>query len=93
MPNQTRSKRIALSLKPEVYSVISDLAELQNKPMSQVLVALLDEMTPVLATLRDGLKEVQKSNDPRAALKRLGSDLLLDGNEQLGDLSKELKNL
>ena len=40
VPNQTTSKRIPISLKPELYSVISSLAEIQNKPMSKVVVEL-----------------------------------------------------
>ena len=93
MPNQTNSKRISISLNPDLYSVVSDLAELQNKPMSRVVVELMEEMHPVLFQLRDGLKEVQKSNDKSAVLKRLGSQILMDGTEQLGELSKELKDL
>ena len=60
MPNQTISKRIPISLKPELYAVVSDLAELQNKPMSQVVVGILEEMYPMLEMVRDGLKEVKK---------------------------------
>lgn len=60
MPNQTSSKRISISLSPELHSVISDLSQLQNKPMSRVVVELLDELTPLLSNVRDGLMEVQK---------------------------------
>lgn len=93
MPNQTNSKRISISLPPDVYSVISDLSELQNKPMSRVVVELIQEMNPVLASLRDGLQEVKKSNNKDEVLKRIGSAMLMDGTEQLGQLSKELKQL
>jgi len=93
MPNQTNSKRISISLNPEVYSVISDLADLQNKPMSQVVVGILEEMHPMLEMVRDGLKEVKNGSDPKAVLKKFGSDLILDGSEHLGELSKEVKKL
>lgn len=93
MPNQTTSKRIPISLKPELYAVISDLADLQNKPMSRVVVELMEEMHPVLSRLRDGIKEVKESNNKDEVLKRIGSAVLLDGTEQLGQLSKELKEL
>lgn len=93
MPNQTNSKRISISLNPEVYSVISDLANLQNKPMSRVVVELMEEMHPVLSQLRDGIKEVKESNNKDEVLKRIGGALLMDGTEQLGQLSKELKEL
>lgn len=93
MPNQTNSKRISISLNPEVYSVISDLSELQNKPMSRIVVELMEEMHPVLSQLRDGIKELKESNNKDEVLKRIGSSVLLDGTEQLGQLSKELKEL
>ena len=93
MPNQTNSKRISISLNPDLYAVISDLADLQNKPMSRVVVELMEEMHPVLSQLRDGIKEVKESNNKDEVLKRIGSAVLFDGTEQLGQLSKELKEL
>lgn len=93
MPNQTNSKRISISLNPDLYAVISDLADLQNKPMSRVVVELMEEMHPVLSQLRDGIKEVKESNNKDEVLKRLGSSVLMSGTEQLGELSKELKGL
>lgn len=93
MPNKTTSKRIPISLKPELYAVISDLADLQNKPMSRVVVELMEEMHPVLSQLRDGIREVKESNNKDEVLKRIGSAVLMSGTEQLGELSKELKHL
>lgn len=93
MPNQTNSKRISISLNPELYAVVSQLADLQNKPMSQVVVGILEEMHPMLEVVLDGLKEVKKGTDPKAVLKKFGSDLILDGSEHLGELSKEVKKL
>lgn len=93
MPNQTKSKRIALSLNPELYDVISDLAELQNKPMSRIIVEMLEELHPVLSSVRDGLKEVKESNDPKAVVKKIGQDLVVTGAAQLGLISKEVQDL
>ena len=93
MPNQTNSKRISISLNPDLYAVVSDLADLQNKPMSQVVVGILEEMHPMLEMVSNGLKEVKKGTDPKAVLKKFGSDLILDGSEHLGELSKEIKKL
>ena len=61
--------------------------------MSRVVVELMEEMHPVLSQLRDGIKEVKESNNKEEVLKRIGSAVLLDGTEQLGQLSKELKEL
>ena len=93
MPNQTTSKRVPLSLSPQLYEIISDLSELQNKPMSRVIVELLEEMQPVLSSVRDGLQEVKDSINPKSVLKRLGHELVLLGTEQLGSISREVKDL
>jgi hypothetical protein len=37
--------------------------------------------------------EVQKTNDPKALLRHMGNDFVLEGLELLGDLSKEIKQL
>ena len=71
MPNQTISKRIPISLKPDLYAVVSDLADLQNKPMSQVVVGILEEMHPMLEMVRDGLKEVKRALILKLCLKKL----------------------
>ena len=81
MPNQTNSKRISISLNPDLHALISDLAELQNKPMSRVVVELLEEMHPVLSQLRDGIREVKESNNKDEVLKRIGSAVLMSGTE------------
>lgn len=93
MPNQTNSKRISISLDPELHVVISDLANIQNKPMSRIVVELLHELQPILTNMRDGLLEVQRTNDPKSILRHMGNDLLLEGIELLGDLSREMKSL
>ena len=93
MPNQTNSKRISISLNPELYAVVSQLADLQNKPMSRVVVELMEEMHPILASMASAMAEVKKSNDPTAVLKQFGQDVIMDANELLGGFSQEIKKL
>lgn len=93
MPNQTSSKRISISLPPDVYAMVSDLADLQGKPMSRVVVELLTEMTPVLSLLSEGLREVEKSSNKSELLKQIGFDLLMNSNEKLGEFSSELQKI
>ena len=92
MPNQTNSKRISISLNPELYSIVSDLAELQNKPMSRVVVELMEEMQPILASMASAMAEVKKSNDPTAVLKQFGQNAIMDANELLGGFLRRSKN-
>ena len=93
MPNQTSSKRISISLPPDLYAVVFELAELQNKPMSRVVVDLVEETKLALVLLRDAIKEVRESDNKEDVLKRIGASILLDGTEQLGQLSREIKDL
>ena len=93
VPNQTTSKRIPISLKPELYAVISDLAEIQNKPMSKVVVELLEEMQPILESMASAMAEVKKSNDPTSVVKQFGQNAIMDANELLGGFSQEIKKL
>ena len=93
MPNQTNSKRISISLNPELYAVVSQLADLQNKPMSRVDVELMEEMHPILASMASAMAEVKKSNDPTAVLKQIGQNAIMDANELLGGFSQEIKKL
>ena len=93
MPNQTNSKRISISLNPDLHALISDLAELQNKPMSRVVVELMEEIHPILSNMASAMAEVKKSNDPTAVLKQFGQDVIMDANELLGGFSQEIKKL
>ena len=93
MPNQTNSKRISISLNPDLYAVISDLAHLQNKPMSRVVVELMEEIHPILSNMASAMAEIKKSNDPTAVLKQFGQDVIMDANELLGGFSQEIKKL
>ena len=93
MPNQTTSKRISISLKPNVYSLIFDLAEMQNKPMSRVVVDLLDEFEPLLANTVSILKELEKSNNKDDVLRKFGQDFIMQATSELGDISKKVSDL
>lgn len=64
MPNQTRSKRLPLSIPPELEAVLSDLSELQNKPKSRIVVEILQATLPQLILMRDSLKAVQDGMNP-----------------------------
>ena len=93
MPNQTQSKRISISLNPDLYAVVSQLADLQNKPMSRVVVELMEEMHPILSNMAAAMAEVKKTNDPLTVIKQFGQSAVLDASEILGDLSTEIKKL
>ena len=93
MPNQTNSKRISISLNPELYAVVSQLADLQNKPMSRIVVELIEEMHPTLVEITNALKEIKTSTNPNEVVKRFGQSAVIDTAEALGRMSKEVKDL
>lgn len=58
-----RPKRLALSLKPELDSLISDLANLTKQTKTSVIHGILTNMTPVLKKTVSALKKAQEGQD------------------------------
>jgi predicted DNA-binding protein len=87
MPNQTRSKRLPLSLNPEITSVLDDLSELQNKPKSRIVAELLEEMLPQLTLMRDSLQAVKDGMNPKEA----AWNMLISAKQMLNDFEEENK--
>lgn len=85
MPNQTRSKRLPLSLNPEITSVLDDLSELQNKPKSRIVAELLEEMLPQLTLMRDSLQAVKDGMNPKEA----AWNMLISAKQMLNDFEEE----
>lgn len=74
MPNQTNSKRIALSVPPELHKIIEELSELQSIPKTKVILSLLEEIQPQLEALRDALKAVKEGRNPNKILAGMFAD-------------------
>lgn len=72
MPNQTLSKRVALSVPPDLDAVLDDLARLQGIPKTKVILSILSEMNPILLQIRDALEELKSSSDPSSVVKAFG---------------------
>lgn len=87
MPNQTRSKRLPLSLNPEITSVLDDLSELQNKPKSRIVAEILEEMLPQLTLMRDSLQAVKDGMNPKEA----AWNMLISAKQMLNDFEEDNK--
>lgn len=87
MPNQTTSTRIPVSLPPSIYEVVSDLAELENKPKSKIIVEMLQQVLPILEANRDALKAVKAGGDPQKIL----LEMFANGFLNIGQFGDELK--
>lgn len=85
MPNQTRSKRVALSVPPDVYAVLKDLSELQNKPKSTIITEILEETLPHLILMRDSLQAVKDGMNPQEVVQ----NMLKNAQQMVQDFERE----
>jgi predicted DNA-binding protein len=85
MPNQTRSKRLPLSLNPEITSVLDDLSELQNKPKSRIVNEILEQALPQLILMRDSLQAVKDGMNPQEVVQ----NILKNAQQMVQDFDKE----
>jgi len=89
-----RRKRIALSVPPEMDEILERLATLTNQPKTRLILEMLEEYTPVLEQTLNALEQIQANKENAASIaKQFASELLLDGNQKLGKIAEEVKNL
>ena len=86
-----RSKRVALSLKPQVDLVISDLAKLTNQTKTTVINSILLDMLPSLSQAVKLLKMAQEGNQKEAL--EVASVLLSNASGIVNDAQMELQGL
>lgn len=86
MPNQTRSKRLPLSLNPEITSVLDDLSKLQNKPKSRIVAEILEEALPQLILMRDSLQAVKDGMNPDEVVQ----NMLKNAQHMIQNFDKEI---
>jgi predicted DNA-binding protein len=84
-----RRKRIALSVPPEMDEILERLAALTNQPKTKLILEMLEEYTPVLEQTLNALEQIHAAS----IAKQFASDLLLDGNQKLGEMAAEVKKL
>ena len=87
-------KRIALSVSPEMDTVLDRISELTEQPKTKLIVEMLEQYMPVLEQTLDALEQI-KSNKENALniAKNFAHEMLLDGNQKLGQIAAEVKNL
>lgn len=90
MSNQ--KKRIALTVPDDVDHVLERLSVLTKSPKTKLIMELLQEYLPVLERTADALEQIiaDKENGKEIAHKFV-SEMLLDGNEKLGNMATEVK--
>ncbi len=55
-----KSKRIALTVPPEIDSVISELSKLTNTPKTAIILELLSDVLPSLAQVVASIKQIKE---------------------------------
>lgn len=80
MTNVTKIKpkqiRMALTLNPEMRSLLGELAELQNKTMTMVVAESLEAAKPALEAMRDAFLDLKLGKGKEEVLSRLISHSL-----------------
>jgi len=89
-----QNPRVALTVPKDLNDTLQRLADLQGVPKTKLIIDMLQEYKPVLDKVVDALERIEadKMNGVEIA-KDFGSSLLLDANEQLGQIASEVKKL
>lgn len=86
--------RTNLTLPADLDAVISDLARLQGTKKAKIITQLLLEVQPALEQMRDALIAVYENKEDAVKVARdYAQNALLDSNEKLGVLAKEVRKL
>lgn len=83
-----KSKRLPLTLDPELGALIAEIAELRGIKQTRVVTELLEESRPQLEIVRDALKSIK--NNETVSLDQVLSKMLGDS---FGNLSEAFKGL
>ena len=87
-------KRIALSVSPKMDDILERLSDFTKQPKSKLIIEMLEEYAPILEQTLNALEQIKanKENAPNIA-KQFATEMLLDGNQKLGNIASEVKNL
>ena len=87
-------KRIALSVPPEMDDVLDRISVLTQQPKTKIILELLEEFVPVLQQTLDALEQIQENKENAVNIaKQFAHEMLLDGNQKLGQWLSRLKTL
>lgn len=86
-----RSVRQAISLKPEVYAAISEIATLTNITKTTVIASILDDMLPMLQKTAVAIRKAQQGKDEIAI--SLMMDLVDEAEQKFKSAQIELNDI
>ena len=87
-------KRIALSVPLEMEEVLDKISDLTGQPKTKIILEMLEQYVPVLEQTLEALEQIRDNKeDALSIVQKFAGDLLLDGNQKLGQIATEVKNL
>ena len=87
-------KRIALSVPPEMEEVLDKISDLTGQPKTKIILEMLEQYVPVLEQTIEALEQIRDNKENALSIvQKFAGDLLLDGNQKLGQVATEVKNL
>lgn len=86
----TKTKRLPLTLDPELGNLIAEIAELRGIKQTRVVTEILEETRPQLEVIRDALKSIKANEKPD--LDKVLAKMLGDSFGNLSDAFKGLNN-
>jgi predicted DNA-binding protein len=87
-------KRIALSVPPDMEEVLDKISDLTGQPKTKIILEMLEQYVPVLEQTLVALEQIRDNKeDALSIVQKFAGDLLLDGNQKLGQIATEVKNL
>lgn len=92
MPSQ--KPRIALTVPDDINQTLERLYKLTGTPKTKLIVEMLEQYIPILDQAADAIEQINKDKEnAKGIAKKFAQDMLFDGNDLLGTLAKEAKEL
>ena len=87
-------KRIALSVPPDMDDVLDKLSDLTGQPKTKIILEMMEQYVPVLEQTVEALEQIRDNKENALSIvQKFAGDLLIDGNQMLGQIATEVKNL
>ena len=84
--SKKQNRRVVLTVKPELDSILDNIARLKGQPKSRVIVEMLENAKPILFAISDML---ESANDAEKAYYN-ALKLSYVVNSELGDVNKQM---
>nr|WP_180025730.1 hypothetical protein [Acinetobacter sp. YH16049] len=74
--------------------VLDKISDLTGQPKTKIILEMLEQYVPVLEQTIEALEQIRDNKENALSIvQKFAGDLLLDGNQKLGQIATEVKNL